>query len=80
MIVYLIDNVDEDEVRGIIKQIDRFDTGEIDYQGTADRVSVSCTSALCSSLFETRRLSLKDANNIVDRFFRSATQSALYNV
>ena len=33
VILYLIENADEDEVRGIIKQIDRYDTGEIDYQG-----------------------------------------------
>ena len=33
MILYLIENADDDEVRGIIKQIDRYDTGEIDYQG-----------------------------------------------
>lgn len=35
VIEYLIEKVDQDEVEGIIKQIDRDGTGEIDYQGNA---------------------------------------------
>ena len=34
VILYLVDKIDEEEVEGIIKQIDREETGEIDYQGS----------------------------------------------
>ena len=33
MINYLMDKIDEDEVLGIIQQIDKEQTGEVDYQG-----------------------------------------------
>ena len=34
VINYLIEKIDEDEVMGIIQQIDKDNSGEIDYQGT----------------------------------------------
>ena len=37
MINYLMDKIDEDEVLGIIQQIDKEQTGEVDYQGQSTR-------------------------------------------
>ena len=41
VINYLIEKIDEDEVMGIIQQIDKDNSGEIDYQGTYVLITAS---------------------------------------